>query len=70
MQYFDFETVAHEAGITDEELGRIVARARQEFPSDEMMAELHALRACMAVRDGHCTLEAALAAEPVRQANG
>ena len=62
MQYFDYESVAREAGIHDENLQRIAGLAMREFPQDEMMAELHILRTCLAVRDGRCTLEQALSA--------
>jgi hypothetical protein len=64
MNYFDYEQAARLAHIPPEkldELGRIV---RQEFPADEMMYELHLLRACMAIREGVLTLEEALKSEP------
>lgn len=38
---------------------------RREFPADEMMCELHVLRACMAIRDGLASLEDVLAPESV-----
>ena len=39
---------------------------RREFPRDDMMHELHALRACMAVRDGLVAVDELLeAAQPV-----
>ena len=64
MKYFNYEKVAAEAGISPEKLQELEERIRQEFPSDEMMYELHVLRACMAVRDGHIKLADALGTEP------
>ena len=60
MRYFDFETVAREAGITAGQMKELCASMRKEFPKDQMMYELHVLRACMAIRDGHVTVEDAL----------
>ena len=60
MHFFDFETVAREAGISGDCLGQLQQSMRREFPGDEMMYELHVLRACMAIRDGLITLEEAL----------
>lgn len=64
MRYFDCEKVARQAHIPLEkldELGRVV---RQDFPRDEMMYELHLLRARMAIREGVLTLEEAQGPEP------
>lgn len=63
MDYFDYETVAREARIPSHQLARIVAIMEQEFPHDQMMCELHILRTCMAIRDGHISLDRALAAD-------
>ena len=60
MKYFDYESVAHEAKIPEEKLQKLVNLVRREFPHDPMMAELHALRACLAVRDGHIDIDDAL----------
>ncbi len=57
MHYFDYEKVAHEAELTDEDLASVKEVMRAEFPSDDMMWELHILRACAAIRDGHATLQ-------------
>ena len=57
MRYFDYEKMAHEAGITQEQIEELCASIRQEFPNDEIMYELHVLRACMAVRDGNASLD-------------
>ena len=61
MQYFDYEKVALEAGISGDGLSAIKELLREEFPTDEMMWELHVLRACMAIKDGHLTVEDATA---------
>ena len=45
MSYFDYTTVAKEAGITDRDLSLIEELMRSEFPHDEMMRDLHILRA-------------------------
>jgi len=60
MKYFDYETVAHEAKIPEDKLRKLVNLVRQEFPHDPMMADLHALRACLAIRDGHIQIDDAL----------
>ena len=63
MHYFDFEKVARDAGIPDDRLNELCDLMRREFPGDEMMYELHVLRACMAIRDGIIKLEDALRVE-------
>jgi mRNA-degrading endonuclease YafQ of YafQ-DinJ toxin-antitoxin module len=60
MKYFDYQSVAREAKIPDQKLEKLVNLIRQEFPNDPMMAELHALRACLAIRDGHIQIDDAL----------
>lgn len=52
MQYFDYESVARQAGIQGDKLASLLEILRAEFPRDDMLFELHVLRACMAVRDG------------------
>jgi len=64
MRYFDFESVACEAGIPPDQMKALRQSMRLEFPSDEMMYELHVLRACMAVRDGHVRLQDVLRPQP------
>jgi hypothetical protein len=58
--YFDYENVALDANIPPQKLEELRQLVRQEFPRDEMMYELHLLRACMAIRDGVLTLDQAL----------
>ena len=60
MSYFDYESTAREAGISENDLSAIREAMRADFPEDEMMWELHVLRACMAVRDGRLTIEQAV----------
>lgn len=57
MDYFDYQSAAREAGISDDLLACVVTAMKREFPRDPMMCELHVLRACMAVRDGHISVE-------------
>ena len=68
MQYFDYEQVAREAKIPADKMAELCRLVRQEFPWDEMMYELHLLRACLAIRDGHVTVEEVLRPESTVQA--
>ena len=67
MKYFDYQSVAREAKIPEAKLRKLVRLTRQEFPHDPMMAELHALRACLAIRDGHSKIDDALKTQPEDQ---
>ena len=64
MQYFDYQKAARDAHIPADKVAEICRLMRREFPTDDMMYELHVLRACAAVRDGWVRLEDVLAAEP------
>jgi len=64
MHYFDYEKVARQAHVSPEKLVELSQMIRQDFPRDDMMYELHLLRACMAIREGILTLEEALRPEP------
>ncbi len=64
MEYFDFKTVADEAGLNKEQLELIVQRVRRDYPSDDMLFELHVLRACRALRDRVVSFEQIIAPEP------
>ena len=64
MHYFDYEKVARQAHVSPEKLDELSQVIRQDFPRDDMMFELHLLRACMAIREGVLTLEEALRPEP------
>lgn len=63
MEYFDYESVAKEAGIPVDKLEALRIMIRQEFPHDDMMYELHLLRACMAIQEGYATIDEALRSE-------
>lgn len=60
MRYFDYEELAREAGISDDDLSAIKDALRDEYPTDDMMWELHVLRACLAIKDGRITMEQAV----------
>jgi hypothetical protein len=57
---FDYLTAAKRVGISPDQLERLCAIIRVEFPSDEMMAELHILRAIQSIERGDTTIEAIL----------
>ena len=63
MNYFDWQKTASEAQIPPGKLDELAGVIRRDFPHDEMMYELHLLRACTAIRDGIVTLERALQPE-------
>jgi hypothetical protein len=60
VSYYDYEEVAREARIPAEKLEELRHLIREEFPRDEMMYELHLLRACMAIKEGVLTIDQAL----------
>lgn len=60
MDYFDYQSVAKKAGIPPQKLDALCQIVRQEFPQDDMMFELHLLRACTAIQRGHTTIDEAL----------
>ena len=60
MKQFDYESIALEAKIPREQVDEICRLMREECPVDEMLYELHVLRACMAIRDGNVTVEQVL----------
>ncbi len=53
---FDLEKVKRESGLAPSVLTRIEEKVREDF-DDEMMFELHLIRAIHAVRDGRLTIE-------------
>ena len=57
MEFFDYKSVAKEANIPPDKLAIICDMLRREYPDDEMLYELHVLRACLSVRDGRTTLD-------------
>jgi hypothetical protein len=60
MRYFDYETVAREAKIPEDKLKLLAKSVREEFPTDDMMYELHLMRVCSAIQAGYVGLEEAL----------
>lgn len=64
MRYFDYEKVAHEANIPPDKLAELCKMVREDFPQDDMLYELHVLRACMAIKEGVVTIADAIQAEP------
>ena len=63
VEYFDYENIAKKAGIPPNKLEELRKLVRQEFPRDDMMYELHLLRACMAIQQKHTTIDEALRSE-------
>ena len=63
MRYFDYEKIAREANIPPQALSELCRQIRQEFPTDEMLYELHLLRVCMAIKERTLTLQDALQTE-------
>lgn len=60
---FDYRAAARKAGIPDDKADRLAALISAEFPADEMMVELHVLRAIQSVERGDTTLEEILGEE-------
>jgi len=54
---FDYQRAAKRAGIAEEKLGRLRRQIREDFPHDEMMFELHMLRAILAVERGDASID-------------
>ena len=60
MEMFNLEKIKKESGLPTAELARLEDQIRQEFEGDEMMFELHLIRAIKAIKEGWVTLEGAL----------
>ncbi len=60
MRYFDYEAVAREAKVPSEKLQLLAKHVREEFPTDDMMYELHLMRVCSAIQAGYVSLDEAL----------
>jgi hypothetical protein len=63
---FDYRGAARRVGIPEDKLARLCAAIRAEFPNDEMMAELHILRAVLSIERGDTTLEEILSQQVAR----
>lgn len=59
-RFFDYERVAREAGIADDDLNRLRESVRADHPNDDMLYELRLLRTCKAIKRGRCTIAEAL----------
>lgn len=57
---FDLKKIKRESGLTPDDLARLEAKVKEEFPGDELMFELHFLRTLKALKEGWVTLEEAL----------
>ena len=57
---FDYRSAAERVGIRPEDVERLATIMRAEFPSDEMMVELHVLRTILSVGRGDVTLDEVL----------
>ena len=55
--YFNYQPAAEEAGISAQNLDELKRLVRNDFPDDDMLYELHMLRACKAVCVGAATIE-------------
>jgi hypothetical protein len=55
--FFDYQGPAKRVAIPEEKLERLERQIREEFPHDEMMFELHMLRAILAVERGDATID-------------
>ena len=57
---FDYHSAARRIGIKNVHLDQICHQVRSEFPDDEMMFELHVLRAVLAIESGRVLLNQVL----------
>ena len=60
MKMFNLEKIKMESCLPTAELARLEEQIRREFEGDEMMFELHLIRAIKAIKEGWVTLEEAL----------
>jgi hypothetical protein len=63
MHYFDYQRIVAEAKISKNKLEELSKAIRLEFPKDDMMYELHLMRVCMSIRDGHVNVDDAIRSE-------
>ena len=64
--FFDYSAAAKRVGLSPEKVEQLVGRFRAEFPGDEMMVELHTLRAGLSIERGEVTLDEILREEVPR----
>jgi len=60
---FELEKAKKESGLSDRELAELEERIKAEFEDDEMMFELHLMRALNALKEGWITAKEALPEE-------
>ena len=60
---FDYRQAGQRARIPSEMIDRLWKMFRGQFPRDDMMAELHTLRAILAIEHGEITLDEILNGE-------
>jgi hypothetical protein len=60
MEIFNLEETKRESGLPGHQLAQLEERVRVEFEGDEMMFELHLIRALKALKEGWVTFEEAL----------
>lgn len=60
MDYFDYQSVAGEAGLTADQLDQLRRVVLRDYPNDALLFELHMLRACRAILERRLTVEEAL----------
>ncbi|MBT3190918.1 MAG: hypothetical protein HN341_00020 [Verrucomicrobia bacterium] len=53
---FDYTSAARRISLPDAHLRKLCDLVRRDFPDDDMMFELHVLRALMAVESGKVTV--------------
>jgi len=57
MEIFDLEKIKKESGLSTSEFTQLEEEIRREFEDDEMMFELHLIRAIRAIKEGWVVLE-------------
>lgn len=62
-KFYDYERVAQEAGLSEEQTYSLVAARRRIDTSDEVTFELNLLKLCLAIRDGALTIDEAIDAK-------
>lgn len=59
-KFFDYPSVAREAGVSPADLAVIESQTRADYPNDQMMFELRMLRTCQSILDGFATVRQAI----------
>ncbi len=57
MEIFDLEKIKKESGLSTAEFTQLEEEIRREFEDDEMMFELHLIRAIRAIKEGWVVLK-------------